>query len=156
MVTSEALACLQLKLVLQCFEITTYIDTITSIKLALREISLRNGINKGKNIAGISLQSFVLLSINLDIPEGSLVAVVGSVGSGKSSLLSAILGEMDKTAGRVNVKVGAVYWNRWLFQAKEKYRGVFEIQKSGDKTSSGEIGLDLRTHASPKVGQDQV
>ena len=40
--------------------------------------------------------------------------------------------------------------------AKEKYRGVFEIQKSGDKTSSVEIGLDIRTHASPKVGQDQV
>ena len=47
-------------------------------------------------------------------------------------------------------KVCRVYW------AKEKYRGVFEIQKSGDKTSSGEIGLDIRTHASPKVGQDQV
>ena len=43
-----------------------------------------------------------------------------------------------------------------VYQAKEKYRGVFEIQKSGDKTSSGEIGLDIRTHASPKVGQDQV
>ena len=41
-------------------------------------------------------------------------------------------------------------------EAKEKYRGVFEIQKSGDKTSSGEIGLDIRTHASPRVGQDQV
>ena len=41
-------------------------------------------------------------------------------------------------------------------QAKEKYRGVFEIQKSGDKTSSRETGLDTRTHASPKVGQDQV
>ena len=41
-------------------------------------------------------------------------------------------------------------------EAKEKYRGVFEIQKSGDKTSSGEIGLDIRTYASPKVGQDQV
>ena len=43
-----------------------------------------------------------------------------------------------------------------LFQAKEKYRGMFKIQKSGDKTSSGEIGLDIRTPASPKVGQDQV
>ena len=41
-------------------------------------------------------------------------------------------------------------------EAKEKYRGVFETQRSGDKTSSGEIGLDIRTHASPKVGQDQV
>ena len=38
-----------------------------------------------------------------------------------------------------------------LKEAKEKYRGVFEIQKSWDKTSSGEIGLDIRTHASPKM-----
>ena len=41
-------------------------------------------------------------------------------------------------------------------KAKEKYRGMLEIRKSGDKTSSEEIGLDIRTHASPKVGQDQV
>ena len=41
-------------------------------------------------------------------------------------------------------------------EANEKYRGIFEIQKSGDKTSSGEIGHDIRTHASPDVGQDQV
>ena len=33
---------------------------------------------------------------------------------------------------------------------------MFEIQKSRDKTSTGEIGLDIRTHARPKVGQDQV
>ena len=43
----------------------------------------------------------------------------------------------------------------FVFEAKEKYRGVFEIQKSGNKTYSGEIGLDIKTHASPKVGQDQ-
>ena len=33
--------------------------------------------------------------------------------------------------------------------------GPHIVQKSGDKTSSGEIGLDIRTHASPKVGQDK-
>ena len=33
---------------------------------------------------------------------------------------------------------------------------MFETQKSGNKTSSGEIGLDIRTHASPKVGQELV
>ena len=43
-----------------------------------------------------------------------------------------------------------------MYEAKEKYQGVFEIQRSGDKTSSGEIGLDIGTHASPKDGQDQV
>ena len=41
-------------------------------------------------------------------------------------------------------------------EAKQKNREMFEIQRSGDKTSSGGIGLNIRTHASPKVGQDQV
>ena len=39
---------------------------------------------------------------------------------------------------------------------KEKYQGMFETQKSGNKTSSGEISLNIRTFASPEVGQDQV
>ena len=39
-----------------------------------------------------------------------------------------------------------------LLEAKQKL-GMFETQKSGNNnTSSGEIGLDIRTHASPKVG----
>lgn len=37
--------------------------------------------------------------------QGSLVAVVGHVGCGKSSLLSAMLGEMTKCEGRVHLQV---------------------------------------------------
>ena len=43
-----------------------------------------------------------------------------------------------------------------LFINRTEAKEMFEIQKSGDKTSSGEIGLDIRTHASPKVGHNQV
>ena len=50
-----------------------------------------------------------LCSINVAIPKGGLVAVVGSVGCGKSSLISAILGEMEKENGQVNVDVSSVY-----------------------------------------------
>ena len=46
-----------------------------------------------------------LLRMNLKIKQGQLVAVVGQVGAGKSSLLSAILGEMEKLQGRVTVRV---------------------------------------------------
>lgn len=46
-----------------------------------------------------------LFRINVCIPEGALVAVVGHVGSGKSSLLSALLGEMQKQEGNVSIKV---------------------------------------------------
>jgi len=44
-------------------------------------------------------------SINLSVPSGRLIAVVGQVGCGKSSLLSAILGEMQKQQGQVIVNV---------------------------------------------------
>lgn len=46
-----------------------------------------------------------LRNINIHVKKGSLVAIVGPVGCGKSSLLSAFLGEMNKLEGRVNTKV---------------------------------------------------
>ena len=39
-------------------------------------------------------------------------------------------------------------------QKKQMYRGMFETEKSGNKTSSGETGLNIRTLAILKVGQD--
>jgi ABC-type Mn2+/Zn2+ transport system ATPase subunit len=47
----------------------------------------------------------VVGSINVKMADGSLTAVVGPVGAGKSSLLSAILGEMEKLQGNVTVRV---------------------------------------------------
>ena len=41
----------------------------------------------------------------MTVKSGQLVAVVGMVGCGKSSLLSAMLGEMEKVKGTVNLKV---------------------------------------------------
>ena len=46
-----------------------------------------------------------LSNITFRVEPGRLVAVVGSVGSGKSSLISCVLGEMEKISGRVNIKV---------------------------------------------------
>ena len=44
-----------------------------------------------------------LHDINIDVRPGELVAVVGQVGSGKSSLLQVILKELPLTAGTVQV-----------------------------------------------------
>ncbi|XP_037233759.1 multidrug resistance-associated protein 1-like isoform X2 [Falco rusticolus] len=51
----------------------------------------------------------VLKNLNVSIPEGSLVAVVGQVGSGKSSFLSAVLGEMEKLEGTVQRRGSVAY-----------------------------------------------
>lgn len=50
-----------------------------------------------------------LADINLSVKKGELLAVVGRVGAGKSSLLSAVLGEMTKLDGRVTVRGTVAY-----------------------------------------------
>jgi ATP-binding cassette subfamily C (CFTR/MRP) protein 1 len=51
----------------------------------------------------------VLENINLSVKKGELAAVVGRVGSGKSSLMSALLGDMLKTNGSVKVRGSVAY-----------------------------------------------
>ena len=47
----------------------------------------------------------LLEGITVNIRRKELVAVVGVVGSGKSSLISALLGEMCKITGRASINV---------------------------------------------------
>ncbi|XP_052061601.1 multidrug resistance-associated protein 1-like [Mytilus californianus] len=108
-----------------------------------------------------------LKDIDLEVKEGKLVAVVGTVGAGKSSLISAFLGEMEKLNGNVNVKGSIAYvpQQAWIQNAtvrdnilfgKEmdecKYNNVvescalksdFEILTGGDLTEIGEKGINL-------------
>ncbi|KAG7263587.1 hypothetical protein CRUP_035570 [Coryphaenoides rupestris] len=51
----------------------------------------------------------VLRNISLDVGRGKLVAVVGAVGAGKSSLISALLGEMHSVKGFVNLQGSVAY-----------------------------------------------
>ncbi|XP_034253299.1 multidrug resistance-associated protein 1-like isoform X3 [Thrips palmi] len=108
-----------------------------------------------------------LKNINFKVNEGSLVAVVGSVGSGKSSLVSALLGEMDKITGRVNTKgtVAYVPQQAWIQNATLKdnilfgqpadnsryvkvvdacaLKSDFDMLPGGDQTEIGEKGINL-------------
>ncbi|RXM37152.1 Multidrug resistance-associated protein 1 [Acipenser ruthenus] len=108
-----------------------------------------------------------LKRISVSVARGSLVAVVGHVGSGKSSLLSALLGEMEKKNGRVSLQGSVAYvpqqaWiqnatlrdnivfgqerkERWYQQVVEACALVddLEILPAGDETEIGEKGLNL-------------
>ncbi|NXW77005.1 MRP1 protein, partial [Hirundo rustica] len=63
--------------------------------------------------------SSCLRSIELSVPQGSLLAVVGQVGAGKSSLLAAVLGELQATDGCVTMKDTAAYvpQQAWVLNA---------------------------------------
>ena len=56
---------------------------------------------KEASVAGEEEKPFELRGMKLKIPKGAFVAIVGRVGSGKSSLLQAMIGEMRKTQGEV-------------------------------------------------------
>ncbi|XP_075798821.1 multidrug resistance-associated protein 1-like [Microtus pennsylvanicus] len=112
-------------------------------------------------------ESPTLNGINFSIPEGALVAVVGQVGCGKSSLLSALLAEMDKVEGHVTLKGSVAYvpQQAWIqndslrenilfgHPLKERYYKAvleacallpdLEILPSGDRTEIGEKGVNL-------------
>ncbi|NXL78506.1 MRP3 protein, partial [Leptocoma aspasia] len=108
-----------------------------------------------------------LKDINMLVPSGSLVAVVGHVGCGKSSLVSALLGEMEKLEGDVAVKGSVAYvpQQAWIQNAtlkdnilfgqapnEEKYQDALEacalktdleVLPGGDQTEIGEKGINL-------------
>uniref|UniRef100_A0A9J7XB22 ABC-type glutathione-S-conjugate transporter n=1 Tax=Cyprinus carpio carpio TaxID=630221 RepID=A0A9J7XB22_CYPCA len=108
-----------------------------------------------------------LRGINVEVQRGSLVAVVGHVGSGKSSLLSAMLGEMEKKSGHVTVSGSVAYvpQQAWIQNATLKDNILFgcemkdswyqkvleacallpdlEILPARDATEIGEKGLNL-------------
>lgn len=61
-----------------------------------------------------------MLNINLDIPVGSLVAIVGGTGEGKTSLVSAMLGELPPVSDASAVIRGTVAYVpqvSWIFNA---------------------------------------
>ncbi|GMI73762.1 multidrug resistance-associated protein 4, ATP-binding cassette C4 [Hibiscus trionum] len=109
----------------------------------------------------------VLKNINLEVKKGELTAIVGTVGSGKSSLLGSILGEMHKISGKVKVCGTTAYvaQSSWIQNGtieenilfglpmnREKYREVIkacclekdlEMMEFGDQTEIGERGINL-------------
>uniref|UniRef100_A0AAZ3PWX4 ATP-binding cassette, sub-family C (CFTR/MRP), member 9 n=1 Tax=Oncorhynchus tshawytscha TaxID=74940 RepID=A0AAZ3PWX4_ONCTS len=114
-----------------------------------------------------------LSDINICIPTGQLTMIVGQVGCGKSSLLLAMLGEMQTLSGKVywrtlpknRYSVGYATQKSWLLNAtvednitfgspfnKQRYKTVIDacslqpdvdLLPFGDQTEIGERGINL-------------
>lgn len=108
-----------------------------------------------------------LKQINSQIKFGSLNAIIGQVGAGKSTLFHAILDEISPSEGEINVngKISYASQEPWLFASSvkqnilfgqalntERYERVvevcqlkrdFQLLPYGDKTLVGERGINL-------------
>ncbi|TBU24051.1 ABC transporter [Dichomitus squalens] len=114
-----------------------------------------------------SEETFRLKSVNLAIPKGQLTAIVGPVGSGKSSLLQGMIGEMRHAAGTVRFNGTVAYCpqSAWIqnatvrdnitfgrpFDEQRYWQAIHDacleadlnLLPNGDMTEVGERGISL-------------
>ncbi|KAL3329623.1 hypothetical protein AABB24_033795 [Solanum stoloniferum] len=130
----------------------------------LPAISIKNGCFSWESKA----EKPTLSNINLDIPIGSLVAIVGGTGEGKTSLISAMLGEVPAITDSMVVVRGTVAYVpqvSWIFNATVRENILFgsaidaarydraidvtalrhdlELLPGGDLTEIGERGVNI-------------
>jgi ABC-type multidrug transport system fused ATPase/permease subunit len=115
----------------------------------------------------LSSPSATLKDVNVRVLHGMRVAVCGTVGSGKSSLLSCVLGELHKISGTLKLCGTKAYvaQSAWIQSGKieenilfgkemdrERYERILEacslkkdleIMSFGDQTVIGERGINL-------------
>ncbi|XP_028090855.1 ABC transporter C family member 2-like [Camellia sinensis] len=134
------------------------------IELGLPAISVKDGYFSWDSKA----ENPTLSNINLDIAMGSLVAVVGSTGEGKTSLVSTMLGELPPVADASVVIRGTVAYVpqvSWIFNSTVRENILFgsvfesaryekaidvtalqhdlELLPGGDLTEIGERGVNI-------------
>jgi ABC-type multidrug transport system fused ATPase/permease subunit len=108
------------------------------------------------------------MQVSIQVPAGGLIALVGPVGSGKSTLVSALLAELEMASGSVRVpsgRVGYVPQQAWIFNAslrenvvvgsvldRKRYENALDVSglvadiqalPAGDLTEIGERGINL-------------
>ncbi len=170
-----------IKMMVSINRITEFLNAeeLESNSRALKEESPNKSTKKGEDDSEVAVQvsnaTFTwekedqpsLKDVSLAIPKGSLTAIVGAVGSGKSSLMSALLGDMRLVQGSCNVQgtIAYVPQQAWIQNMSLKDNILFSNQMSpkrygnvikacalapdlkllanGDATEIGENGINL-------------
>lgn len=108
--------------------------------------SLLHGDEEQGAETGISRSVHTLTDMTVEIERGQLVAVVGPVGAGKSSLLSAILGEMYLRKGTVSVATGSIAYcdqRPWILNATVEGNILFGAALDDDRLRKAIVAANL-------------
>ncbi|KFD49571.1 LOW QUALITY PROTEIN: hypothetical protein M513_09514, partial [Trichuris suis] len=107
-----------------------------------------------------SESSAILRNLNLKVPRGACIAVIGRVGSGKSSFCSAILGEMYKVNGSITVSGSVAYvpQQAWILNATVKNNVLFYSPERPEfyKKVVHACSLDVDIKEMPKGDQTEI
>ena len=148
-------------------------DSITNDTLSDSDSSMKSKINSLGTDLGLNLNKenksrTILKNLNFEIKKGEFICIIGEVGSGKSSLIQALLNNMlplGPTKVYVNGNISYVAQIPWIQNAtvknniifyqpfnEEKYNNIIdicelrpdlEILSGGDLTEIGEKGINL-------------
>ncbi|GLD98159.1 hypothetical protein PINS_up006856 [Pythium insidiosum] len=163
-------SCIQAKVSIDRMQTYLAIEEVQSSNVTRHSAAERNDVAvvvKNGSFAWGKDQEPLLKDVNLTVKKGDLVVVHGIVGSGKSSLCSAILGEMDKLSGSVFVRGRVAYYSQqtWIQNMtirenilfgkaydEKKYQKVLDACgllpdlaqfRAGDSTEIGQKGVNL-------------
>jgi ATP-binding cassette, subfamily C (CFTR/MRP), member 1 len=126
-----------------------------------------NSINDDSSSEDVQMVPFRLQDMDFSVGRNELLAVIGTVGSGKSSLLAALAGDMRKTGGKVkmgasrafcpqyawiqnsslkdNILFGKPYKSKWYNKVIDAcaLRPDLDMLPAADQTEIGERGINV-------------
>jgi ATP-binding cassette subfamily C (CFTR/MRP) protein 1 len=142
-------------------------DTGANLAIVIDNLHADYGHAKSEEIKALD-PGFRLSAVSLQVPRASMSMIIGIIGSGKSSLLSSLIGEMRVTEGQVRLcstRIAYAPQNPWIFNATLRENIVFwhpwneewynrvvsacallddiAILPAGDQTEIGERGVNL-------------
>ncbi|KAI9340247.1 P-loop containing nucleoside triphosphate hydrolase protein [Obelidium mucronatum] len=130
------------------------------VKETVPDMAQPSSLSNGYDDSAIPIFRKTLSDVEFSIPKGSLVAIVGAVGSGKSSLLSALVGQLKPCTPSAKVifsgSVGYAPQQPWIMNTSLKENILFGLPFNEKKYNTAIDACALRKDLQVLSGGDSA